>query len=100
MKVLDGILHKVPNDIHQALITNTEILVKWNKLTPIQRNEWICWITIVKKTDTRTAHIQTMLKELSKGKRKPCCWAGCPHRRSSAQKWFKKLIDENNNTTS
>jgi hypothetical protein len=22
------------------------------------------------------------------GKKRPCCWPGCPHRRPSAQKWF------------
>jgi len=29
-----------------------------------------------------------MIEELQEGKRQPCCWPGCPHRRTSAQKWF------------
>ena len=62
---------------------------KWNKLTPIQRNEWICWVTIVKKSETREDHIKRMGEELSEGKRQPCCWPGCPNRRPNAQKWFK-----------
>ncbi len=48
--ILDGVLHEVPDDMQKALKSDMKILEKWNKLTPIQRNEWICWITIVKKT--------------------------------------------------
>lgn len=28
-------------------------------------------------------------KDILKGKKTPCCWPGCPHRRESAKKWFK-----------
>jgi uncharacterized protein YdeI (YjbR/CyaY-like superfamily) len=89
--ITEGILHEVPNDMKKVLKTNDDILERWNKLTPIQRNEWICWVTIVKKAETRAEHIHRMMEELSEGKRQPCCWPGCPHRRASAQKWFKKL---------
>lgn len=90
-EVLNGVLHTVPNDIKRALTGNAGILEKWNKLTPIQRNEWICWVTIVKKSETRAEHIVHMLEELNEGKRQPCCWPGCPHRRPSAKKWFKNI---------
>lgn len=89
--IAEGILHEVPEDIKNVLKADTDILLRWNKLTPIQRNEWICWVTIVKKTETRVDHIKRMLEDLSEGKKQPCCWPGCPHRRPSAQKWFKKL---------
>jgi uncharacterized protein YdeI (YjbR/CyaY-like superfamily) len=88
-EILNGILHEVPNDMQKSLITDVNILEKWNKLTPIQRNEWICWVTIVKKEETRLEHIARMLEDLSEGKRNPCCWPGCPHRRPNAKKWFK-----------
>jgi uncharacterized protein YdeI (YjbR/CyaY-like superfamily) len=91
MAISPGILHEVTDDIKLALQSDGDILLKWNSLTPIQRNEWICWITIVKKEETRLAHIQRMLEELAEGKRQPCCWPGCPHRRPSAQKWFKTV---------
>ncbi|MBS1760531.1 MAG: YdeI/OmpD-associated family protein [Bacteroidetes bacterium] len=91
IEILSGIFHEIPTDIKVALKQNADILERWNKLTPIQRNEWICWITIVKKPETRTEHIQRMTEELLEGKRQPCCWPGCPHRRASAQKWFKNL---------
>lgn len=89
--VLSGVLHEAPDDIEKVLKADTDILERWNNLTPIQRNEWICWVTIVKKAETRSEHIHRMTEELKEGKRKPCCWPGCPHRRPSAQKWFKKV---------
>jgi uncharacterized protein YdeI (YjbR/CyaY-like superfamily) len=90
-KISNGILHKVPSDIQIALKSDADIIERWNNLTPIQRNEWICWVTIVKKAETRAEHINRMVEELKEGKRQPCCWPGCPHRRPKAQKWFKKL---------
>lgn len=87
--ILNGILHEVPSDMQEKLKKDAMILEKWNKLTPIQRNEWICWVTIVKKSETRIEHINRMAEELKEGKRQPCCWPGCPHRRPNAKKWFK-----------
>ena len=81
MEILHGIVHQTSNDIKQALEKDITILDKWNKLTPIQRNEWICWITAVKKPQTRENHINRMIESLKEGKRNPCCWAGCPHRK-------------------
>ena len=89
--ILNGILHEVPADMKKALRADEEILLKWNNLTPIQRNEWVCWITIVKQKETRAEHIERMVEELNEGKRQPCCWPGCPHRRPNAKKWFKNL---------
>lgn len=88
-EILNGILHEVPDDMQKTLSSDAKLLEKWNKLTPIQRNEWICWVTNVKKSETREDHIKRMGEELSEGKRQPCCWPGCPHRRPNAQKWFK-----------
>jgi uncharacterized protein YdeI (YjbR/CyaY-like superfamily) len=87
--IAEGVLHEIPDDLKMALKANPVILERWNKLTPIQRNEWICWVTIVKKEETRTEHIHRMLEELAGGKRLPCCWPGCSHRKPSAKKWFK-----------
>ncbi|HRO07360.1 MAG TPA: YdeI/OmpD-associated family protein [Saprospiraceae bacterium] len=89
--ILEGILHTVPEDMKLALQSNADILVRWNSLTPIQRNEWICWVTIVKKPETRAEHITRMMEDMNEGKRTPCCWPGCPHRRPEAKKWFKNM---------
>lgn len=82
-------MHALPKDLKLALDANPKVLKKWESLTPLARNEWICWVTIVKKSDTRKEHIQRLCAELLEGKRRPCCWPGCPHRRESAKKWFK-----------
>lgn len=89
MKILPGVLHELPDDMTKTLTSDVDLLERWNSLTPIQRNEWICWVTIVKKQETRTEHIHRMVDEMKEGKRTPCCWPGCPHRRPSAKKWFK-----------
>ena len=85
----EGVVHEVPDDLRKALRDNAELLEKWNKLTPLARNEWICWTTIVKQEKTRVEHIKRLEEDIVGGKKRPCCWPGCPHRRPNAQKWFK-----------
>jgi uncharacterized protein YdeI (YjbR/CyaY-like superfamily) len=75
-----GVVHEVPQDLREVLSSSSSILEAWNNLTPLARNEWICWIISVKKPETRKNHIERTREELLKGKRRPCCWAGCPHR--------------------
>lgn len=87
--VATGVVHVVPEDLKKVLISNSDLLAQWNSLTPIARNEWICWVTIVKKSETRKEHIDRLSADLLDGKRRPCCWPGCPHRRPNAKKWFK-----------
>jgi hypothetical protein len=87
--IAEGVLHEVPEDLMKALVSNPEVLGKWNNLTAIARNEWICWIISVKKSETRKAHIERLCAELCEGKRRPCCWPGCKHRNPNAKKWFK-----------
>ena len=87
----EGVLHTVSDDIKEVLLSNAALLEKWNKLTPLARNEWICWATIVKQEATRKAHVQRLSEDILEGKKRPCCWPGCPHRRESAKKWFKNL---------
>ncbi len=88
-EIATGVVHQIPTDLRKNLSSKPDILEKWNNLTPLARNEWICWITIVKKAETRKEHIVRLNEDLSKGKKRPCCWPGCPHRRPSAKKWFK-----------
>ena len=85
----EGVVHNVPDDLKKVLLSLPELLEKWNKLTPLSRNEWICWTTIVKQEETRKEHIERLREEIIEGKKRPCCWPGCPHRRPNAQKWFK-----------
>jgi uncharacterized protein YdeI (YjbR/CyaY-like superfamily) len=76
-----GMVHKLPSDLRKALTSAPNALEVWKDITPLARNEWICWVTSVKKPETRKNHIERMCDEIVKGKRRPCCWGGCPHRR-------------------
>lgn len=84
-----GVNHRVPKDLKETLLNKKDVLKIWNTLTPLSRNEWICFVTIVKKSETRKGHIVRLCDDLKRGKKRPCCWPGCPHRKESAKKWFK-----------
>lgn len=73
-------VHKIPMDLREILNSDLEVLAAWEDITPLARNEWICWIESVRKAETRADHIRITGAELKEGKRRPCCWAGCPHR--------------------
>ena len=88
-EIATGVVHKVPADLQKALTSNSDVLTQWNSLTPLARNEWICWTIIVKKPETRKEHIELLCADQLRGKRRPCCWPGCPHRNPNAKKWFK-----------
>ena len=80
VKISNGVVHKVPVDLQKALKVSKASLEKWNSLTPLARNEWICWTKSVKMSETRKQHIERLREDLLKGKRRPCCWPGCKHR--------------------
>ena len=75
-----NIMHKMPTDLKKALISGKAVKRAWKNITPLARNEWICWVVSVNKQETRADHIRRAREELLAGKRRPCCWAGCPHR--------------------
>ena len=87
-EIKTGVVHKVPSDLRKVLEAIPKMLKAWNNLTPLARNEWICWITYYKKPETRKEHLKRACEEIVQGKRRPCCWPGCPHRRPSAKKWL------------
>ncbi|MDQ3064811.1 MAG: YdeI/OmpD-associated family protein [bacterium] len=83
-KFSEGLAHKLPSDLKKSLITNRKALAAWEDISPIARNEWICWTVTVKQQKTRQNHVKRAVKELSEGKRRPCCWVGCIHRTDKA----------------
>ena len=78
--ISNGVVHSVPADLREALSSDNRALMAWEGLTPLARNEWICWVESVKKQETREHHIKRAVVELVEGKRRPCCWLGCIHR--------------------
>ena len=75
-----GVVHKLPADLHSALIANAAALAAWLEITPLARNEFICWIEDAKQATTRNRRIHRTQEELEEGQRRPCCWPGCKHR--------------------
>ncbi len=78
--VTSTVVHTVPADLKKALAAHPKALATWNITTPLARSEWVCWIISGKKAETRGIRIEKGISKLSSGMRRPCCWAGCPHR--------------------
>ncbi len=79
-KISGGTVHTLPLDLRKAIISSKSVKIIWEDITPLARNEWICWVTSAKKLETRKIRIEKAFSKLTKGMRRPCCWAGCPHR--------------------
>ena len=79
-KIAGGVVHDLPDDFRAALLADSQALATWEDITPLARNEWICWVESAKKVETRQRRIAWGRENLSEGKRRPCCWPGCPHR--------------------
>ena len=79
-RVPGGVVHKLPADLRKALIANRTALDAWNDITPLARNEFICWVEDAKQEKTRERRIRRTQEELEEGQRRPCCWPGCKHR--------------------
>lgn len=75
-----GTVHTMPRDLRNALLVDTESLAAWQDITPLARNEWICWVESAKLIETRARRVSRTHTELAEGKRRPCCWPGCIHR--------------------
>lgn len=82
--VSSGVVHTIPADLKAALVADPQALSAWESLTPLARNEWICWTISVKKPETRKEHVKRVRSELKEGMRRPCCWIGCIHRTDKA----------------
>ena len=75
-----GVVHDLPKDLEDALKLDPKALATWEDITPLARNEWICWVDSAKKNETRQKRIAWGCESLEAGKRRPCCWPGCKHR--------------------
>jgi len=79
-KLAVGTVHQLPADMRKAILADKNMTAMWQDITPLARNKWICWTVTVAKPETRAKHIVVMRDKMSKGMRRPCCWAGCAHR--------------------
>ena len=79
-KILGGTVHTLPADLRTILTDNPVMFTVWQDITPLARNEFICWVENAKKAETRSRRIDIARSKLESGQRRPCCWAGCLHR--------------------
>jgi Bacteriocin-protection, YdeI or OmpD-Associated len=79
-RVPGGVVHELPADLRQALSANPTALDAWKDITPLARNEFICWVEDARQATTRERRIRRTQEELEEGQRRPCCWPGCKHR--------------------
>jgi len=75
-----GTVHGLPADLREALAGSAAALDAWSDITPLARNEFICWVEDAKRQATRERRIRRTREELEEGRRRPCCWPGCKHR--------------------
>ncbi|MDQ3610562.1 MAG: YdeI/OmpD-associated family protein [Actinomycetota bacterium] len=81
-QVPEGVVqvHRLPTDLRDALSADSDVLAAWTDITPLARNEFICWVEDAKQRSTRERRIRRTQEELFEGMRRPCCWPGCKHR--------------------
>ena len=75
-----GVVHRLPGDLRTELVAHSEALEAGTDITPLARNEFICWVEDAKQQTTRERRIRRTREELEDGMRRPCCWPGCAHR--------------------
>jgi hypothetical protein len=83
-EISGGTVHQMPGDLRKALLTDAKVLTLWEDITPLARNEFICWVENAKQIETRARRIKRTCEELLDGNRRPCCWLGCVHRPDKA----------------
>ena len=51
-KISSGVVHDVPSDLRTALTSDPQALTAWEDISPLARNEWICWIESADQGDS------------------------------------------------
>ena len=87
-----GVVHQAGDDLRDALQADAGIFALWADLTPLGRNEFICWVEDAKQPKTRQRRIERTVGELLEGKKRPCCWAGCIHRTDKAPSRWQQAV--------
>jgi len=90
--ISEGVVHKLPADLKKILLADKAALAKWEDITPLARNEWICWAESVKTPEKRKEHVQRTAAQLKEGMRRPCCWMGCVHRKDKPLSPSQKFL--------
>jgi hypothetical protein len=91
-EISGGVAHKMPADLRKALAADAKVMALWEDITPLARNEFICWVENAKQIETRARRIRRTYEELLEGNRRPCCWLGCIHRTDKPMSRSQKFV--------
>ena len=60
-------MHKLPGDLRDGLMTSQSALEAWKDITPLARNEFICWVEDAKQpklaNDAFVEHVKSLKKD-------------------------------------
>ncbi|ALL15163.1 hypothetical protein AQ619_02000 [Caulobacter henricii] len=87
-----GTVHEAGEDLQASIQADPSLFARWEGLSPLGRNEFICWVEDAKKPATRQRRIERTREELLEGKSRPCCWAGCIHRTDKAPSPWQQAV--------
>ncbi|WP_294644690.1 YdeI/OmpD-associated family protein [uncultured Aureimonas sp.] len=88
-----GTVHEADEDLQAAIRSTPAVLSLWEGLTPLGRNEFICWVEDAKQAATRRRRIDRTVVDLMEGRKRPCCWPGCIHRTDKAPgRWQQAVL--------
>jgi Bacteriocin-protection, YdeI or OmpD-Associated len=87
-----GTVHQAAEDFEAAVRSDPDVFALWRALTPLGRNEFICWVEDAKQAATRARRIDRTREELIEGKKRPCCWSGCIHRTDKAPSRWQQAV--------
>jgi len=87
-----GTVHEAGDDLQAAVRSDPQVFALWESLTPLGRNEFICWVDDAKQPATRQRRIRRTCEELLEGKKRPCCWVGCIHRTDKAPSRWQQAV--------
>jgi hypothetical protein len=73
-------VHGLPADLRAALVANSIALAAWEKITPLARNEFICWVEDAKQDTTRKRRISWNPGGAGGRPAPSLLLAGCKHR--------------------
>lgn len=88
MEIKGGTVHEITIELKILLESQEDLIQIWNNLTPLSRNEWICWVSSARKAETRRKRLLRLESDLIAGFKRPCCWPGCPHHNPKTARWF------------
>src|SRR5699024_2962216 len=60
-----GVVHDLPEDLARALLASTTAQAAWEDITPLARNEFICWVEDAKRQQTRERRIRRTVERSS-----------------------------------